>query len=382
MKNNVGNEKIDTKKLNETIYLGNKILKILFFLLLIVGIYAITLIFIAWKVVAFMLLILKVLSPFFIGLIIAWLLDPFVKFLHKKGINRVAGTFIVYIVMLIILYLTVTTIFPMLLDQVNGFIKTLPNVFDNITMWLNNLVDRFKNISFIDTNTVKADLISSTNSFVKSLTNDIPSNVVAFFGTIFSALGIFALGLMIGFYLLFDFDNIGKALTSLIPKGARKDALKLFNEANNSLFNYIKGTIFVSIIIFALSSLIFALVGLKEPLLFGLICGLTNIIPYVGPYIGAFPATVVAFTQGIPTGIITLICIGIIQFIEGNFIQPLVMSKTMKLHPVTILIGLLIFGYFFGVLGMIIATPLVAIIKSILLFIESKYEILKFGQGK
>jgi predicted PurR-regulated permease PerM len=124
------------------------------------------------------------------------------------------------------------------------------------------------------------------------------------------------------------------------------------------------------------------IVGLKAPLLFGLICGITNIIPYIGPYLGALPATIVAFTQGVPVGIMTVVSILIVQFVEGNFIQPLVMSKTMKLHPVTILIGLLVFGYFFGVLGMIIATPLVAMIKSIAMFLENKFNILRFNQQK
>lgn len=325
-------------------------------------------------------MILKILSPFFIGIVIAWLLDPCVKFLYKRGINRVLGTILVYIVMLVVLYLIITSVFPLLLNQINEFIATLPMVFDDIIVWSNNFVDRFHNISFLDIETVKTDLVDSINAFVLSLTTDIPAMTVNFFKGLVSAIGIFALGLMIGFYLLFDFDNVGKVLLSLLPARARKDALILFMEANDSLFNYIKGTLFVSFIIFVISSIVFTIIGLKAPLLFGLICGITNIIPYIGPYLGAIPATIVAFTQGMTIGIITLITICIVQFVEGNFIQPLVMSKTMKLHPVTILLGLLIFGYFFGIWGMIIATPLVAIIKSIAIFIENKYNILKFKQ--
>lgn len=382
MKGLFNNEKIDTKKLNEIIKSGNNILKLLFVLLVIVGIYAITLIFKEWKILAFILLMLKILSPFFIGIVIAWLLDPCVKFLHKRGINRVLGTIIVYLVMLVILYLLLTTIFPLLLNQINEFITTLPAVFDDITIWSNNFIDRFKNINFIDVDAIKDDLVVSIDSFVSSMTTDIPVMVVDLVKGFFSTVGIFALGLMIGFYLLFDFDNVGRILITLLPVGIRKDVLSLFIEANDSLFNYIKGTTLVSALIFVLSSLIFAFVGLKAPLLFGLICGITNVIPYIGPYMGAIPATIVAFTQGIPTGLITIAGIVVVQFVEGNFIQPLIMSKTMKLHPVTILIGLLVFGYFFGVLGMIIATPLVAIIKSIAVFFENKYNILKFKQNE
>jgi predicted PurR-regulated permease PerM len=380
MKGIFNNEKVDTKNLNEIIRFSSKILKVLFILLVIVGIYSVTLIFKEWKIVAFILLIFKILAPFFIGIVIAWLLDPCVKFLNKRGINRVAGTCIVYVVMLVILYLAITSIFPVLLDQINEFIATLPSVFDEVIKWTNGFVDRFKDISFIDVETIKADLISSINSIVGSLTQDIPQTIVKFIRGMFSTLGVVALGLMIGFYLLFDFDNAGKVLLSLLPSRFRKDVISLFIDANDSIFNYIKGTLFTSLIIFILSAVIFTFTGLKAPLLFGLICGVTNIIPYVGPYLGAVPAVIVAFTQGVPTGIIVIISLAVVQFIEGNLIHPLIMSKAMKLHPVTILIGLLLFGYFFGVLGMIIATPLIAVIKSVVLFLGHKYDIFRFKQ--
>jgi predicted PurR-regulated permease PerM len=380
MRNLFNNEKVDTKSLNEVIKLGSKILKILYVLLVIVGIYSITLIFKEWQILPFLLLIIKILSPFFIGIIIAWLLDPCVKFLHRRGISRVVGTALVYIVMLLILYLVITTIFPLLLGQVNDFITILPNIFGSITDWLNGFVNRFSDLSFIDIETFKADLVLSVNNFVSSLTTDIPMTVIGFIKAMFSTIGIVAVGLMIGFYLLFDFDNVGKVLMSMIPKAFRKDALALFTNANDSVFNYIKGTFLVSTLVFILSSVVFTITGLQAPLLFGLICGITNVIPYIGPYLGAFPAVLVAFTQDIATGIVVLVAVVIIQFIEGNFIQPLVMSKTMKLHPVTILIGLLLFGYFFGIVGMIIATPLIAVIKSVLLFAEQKFEILRFKE--
>ena len=162
MKKLFNNEKIDTKSLNEVIKLGSRILKVLFVLLVIVGIYAVTLIFKEWKILPFILLILKILSPFFIGIIIAWLLDPCVKFLHKRGINRVVGTSLVYIVMLLLLYLLITTIFPLLLGQLNDFIRVLPDVFSNVTDWLNNFIDRFENISFIDVEAIKTDVVTQS----------------------------------------------------------------------------------------------------------------------------------------------------------------------------------------------------------------------------
>ena len=126
----------------------------------------------------------------------------------------------------------------------------------------------------------------------------------------------------------------------------------------------------------AVTSIAFWIIGLRAPLLFGLFCGITNIIPYAGPYIGGAPAVIVGYSQGPLVGTLTLISIGVVQFLEGNLLQPLIMSKTTKLHPVTIMLGLLVFGHFFGILGMVISTPVIAAIKAIFLFFDDKYGIL------
>jgi predicted PurR-regulated permease PerM len=119
----------------------------------------------------------------------------------------------------------------------------------------------------------------------------------------------------------------------------------------------------------------FTIVGLEAPLLFGVFCGLTDLIPYIGPYIGGAAAVVVGFSQGPVIGISVLIICIIVQLVENYILQPVVMSKAMQLHPVTIIVGLLIFGHFFGIIGMIIATPCIALLKVIYRFIVNKYDL-------
>jgi len=146
---------------------------------------------------------------------------------------------------------------------------------------------------------------------------------------------------------------------------------------NVSLRSYVRGAVVDCGLIFVLSSVGLWACGLKVPALFGLFCALTNIIPYAGPYIGGAPAVIVGFTQNPMIGILSLIVIVVIQFLEGNFLQPLIMAKTTKLHPVTIMLGLLIFGYFFGIIGMLVSTPVIATLKTIFKFYNEKYEIIK-----
>ena len=100
-----------------------------------------------------------------------------------------------------------------------------------------------------------------------------------------------------------------------------------------------------------------------------------NVIPYAGPYIGGAPAILVAFSQGMGVGIGVTLSIVIIQALEGNIMSPIVMSKTTKLHPVTIIVGLLIFGHFFGIVGMLLSTPIISVGKVVIEFIDSKIHI-------
>ena len=127
--------------------------------------------------------------------------------------------------------------------------------------------------------------------------------------------------------------------------------------------------------VFVGDSIGFAIVGLKAPILFGLLCGITDLIPFIGPYIGGIAAVIVGFSQSPIIGIITVIIVVLVQCIENYVLQPVVMSKTMKLHPVTIILGLLIFGHFFGIVGMILATPTIALVKVIYRFFKNKYHL-------
>ena len=124
---------------------------------------------------------------------------------------------------------------------------------------------------------------------------------------------------------------------------------------------------------FILSTISFYILGLKGALLYGFICGITNIIPFIGPYMGASIPVLIAFTKSISFGIIVSIVIFVIQTIEGNIIAPIIMSKSVYIHPITSIISLLIFGYFFGIIGMIIAIPIAAIGKELYLYYKKNY---------
>lgn len=371
-------KEIDTKNLNEVIGLSKKILKIMYGLFIILAIYVAIILFKELNIKSTLLIILKVLTPLFIGLVVAWLFEPFVKKLKKKGIRRSFGAIIVYVIFILILAIIIGSIIPILIEQINDFALSLPSIFDNIKNWINGIFEQLNNIDGFDALSMKDEIFRKVEAFGIGITSALPEMLINAVKSFFSGMGTFVVGLIIGFYLLVSFDNANELLLSWLPKKVQNDTRDLLNEVNTSLRKFIRGAIYDCGLVFVVTSLGLLLIGLKSPLLFGLFCGITNIIPYAGPYIGGAPAVIVGFSQGPLTGILTLLVIVVVQFLEGNLLQPVIMSKTTKLHPVTIMLGLLIFGHFFGIAGMVLSTPIIAAIKTIILYFIEKFELLKY----
>jgi len=369
------NEELDIEKINNSVGLLNKILKILFILLTIFGIYLVIKLFQELKIKDIIIVLLKTIAPVFIGLFVAWLFDPLVIKLKSKGIKRGIGALIVYIVFLSFLVILISAIIPILTEQINEFVKTLPSIFNSIKDWLENIIGGLS-IEGFDMKSFEADVFNKLQNWSTDLANSLPNITVNFLKSFFSGILTFIIGLIIGFYFLIGFDNARELLITLLPKALQKDTRNLGMEVNTSFRRFINGALIDASFVFIITSIAFTIIGLRAPLLFGLFCGLTNIIPYAGPYIGGTPAIIVGFSQGPVTGLLTLLAVVIIQFLEGNFLQPVIMSKTTKLHPVTIIAGLLIFGHFFGIIGMVISTPIIAALKAIFKFFNEKYNII------
>ena len=371
-------EELNVENLNDVVSLSKKILKIVYILVLFIGVYLLIKLTKELKILPIIFSILKTITPLFIGLFIAWLFDPFVKWLSKKKIKRGLGTLITYIIIIGVIGIIIGSIVPILSDQLNEIVKIVPTDFDNIKGWINDIFNNLKNIDNFDADAVKIQMFDKIESLGTDLTESLPSMLVSFVSSFFSGIGTFIVGLVIGFYLLMSFDNASGLMLTWLPKNWQEDTKELFGELDLTLRRFIKGALLDSFVVFVVTSIGFSIIGLRAPLLFGLFCGITNIIPYAGPYIGGIPAALVGFSISPLTGILTIIVLVIIQTLEGNFLQPVIMSKSTKLHPVTIILGLLIFGYFFGILGMAVATPVISCLKTIFTFFVEKYNLLSY----
>lgn len=304
-------------------------LNILIYLLIaLVSIYIIRML----KITGLCCIFLSILSPLFFGYIIAWIIRPIVD---KIKCNRVISTSIIYLLFIGIIILILLNIIPLIIKESKQIIPIIKYyVMHNKIIF--NIYESF-NFNKILTSTIKNINVCLNNVL------GIVMNIVYSF--------------IFGFFFLIS--KYKKSYFSFIPLNLRK-------KINKDLRLYIRSIVLDGLFMFIVFSLLFSIVGLSSPLLFALFCAITNIIPYFGPYIGGIPAILLGLSKSFKLGIIVTIIIIVVQMIENTIIQPLIVSKNVDLNPIYILIGVIIFSHFFGIIGMIISTPIVLVIRNII----------------
>ncbi len=329
--------KLNSEELNGVISLSKKILKVVYILLVVASIYIFLRIMKELHIFYFVTRLLKILIPLFIGIIVAWLINPFIKWLEGKKVRRIIGTLFAYLLIIGCIVLLVNAIIPLLYNQILELVDNFPNIFASVKNWTADILGRVDS-KYINIDTIEKNVIDRLDEYSRSLSTSLPSLIVNGASSIISSIGTFIVGLVIGFFLTLSCSNLGGTLLELFPKKVQTPISELCGKINLSLRNYVNGALIDTFVVFLVSTIAFAIIGLKAPILFGLFCGLMNVIPYAGPYIGGAPAVIVGFSQGTGIGIAVLIAIVIIQTIEGNFLQTLIISRATKLNPVTIII--------------------------------------------
>ena len=369
-----GKVKLDNTKLNKLINHANNLVKLLYFLFIIGIILAGIIVIKELHIISFILSVLSVLSPIFIGFIIAWLFKPLVIKIESKGIHKIVAILIVFLLILLFVFIFFKVFIPVLYNQINDLIKIFPSILNSISNFLDKLILKFQNEG-IDIGNFKENILNGINMYTDSLSKNIPSYVLGITKSFFSVIGVVLMGIVVAIYILLDYENLYDNCVKIIPSKNCKEIKNLINTIGDEVRKTINGTLLVALMVLVADTIAFSLIGLNSPLLFGVLCGLTDLIPFVGPYIGGGAAVIVAFTESTPIGVGVLISCIIVQCIENYILQPIVMSKATKINPVLIIGALLLFGKFFGILGMIIATPILAFLKVMYEYISKKKEL-------
>ena len=327
-----------------------------FLLLLLIAIYVFLKIRFVWlpilRVTAIIIL------PFAIGGFITYLLHPIVEKLHQKVLHRGLAIFLIDILFFGGLGICVYKGVPAIIDQIKDLSESAPVLAEQYREWINMLQSHTR--EWPDGLQTRMD--EGIDAFEKKLDSLLTVIVNILIKFLNSAL-IMMIIPFIAFYMLKDFPLIKRALWYITPKPWRRKGTLFLKDVDESLGSYIRGQLLVCIIIGSVSALLFWLFHLKYPLILGLIVGITNVIPYFGPIIGAVPAVIIAATSSVKLVLITLVIVFGLQFLEGNILSPMIVGKSLHMHPLIIMVALTAGGEIGGILGLILAVPGLVVIK-------------------
>ncbi|NCN07067.1 AI-2E family transporter [Candidatus Falkowbacteria bacterium] len=310
-------------------------------------------------IIFFLFFVRDVILIVFVSLILASALDPWVDYMQKHKIPRGFGILIIYLVAVLVLAGTVYLIIPPITIEVKNLSKDFPMYWEKI----NSSVDSFRTYS---------DSHGWTENIQQSL-DELQSNVGALagaaggiFNTAFAFLGgivsIFIVAVLT-FYLTVEEHAMKRVLRSLVPVKYQPYVTHLVNRIQEKIGMWLRGQLILSLIIFLLSWFGLTILGVKYALVLALFAGVTELIPYLGPFIGAIPAIFIALTQAPILALFVLIVYVIIQQLENHVIVPKVMQKAVGLNPIITIISMMIGFKLAGVLGIVIAIPVATAIS-------------------
>ncbi|MED3645332.1 AI-2E family transporter [Halalkalibacterium halodurans] len=304
-------------------------------------------------------------APVIIAGILYYLFRPIVGLLSKK-LNR--GLSILILFLMIIGAFTAFSLIvgPELQRQFQSLYNNLPTLINQvrdtfIALQSNELFNRFQESETFQPEEMISRFVNSLNDIIGT----IGANITGFIGALANFFIILVLVPFILFYLLKEGEKLPVQLLKLFNKKQQHEGRLILADMDKMLSSYIQGQIIVSFCVGILCYIAYLIIGLDYALILALVAMFTNVIPFVGPWIGTFPAVIVAFIDSPLTALIVVIVVVVIQQIESNLISPQVMGKKLAIHPITIIFILLVAGRFAGVVGMLLAVPTYAVGKVI-----------------
>jgi len=308
------------------------------------------------------LFVLKVaVTPFFIACFIAYLLHPLIEKLHEKGVPRTLAILLIYILFFGGLGYGVYKGTPAIITQLQEMNEQFPQFVNMYETWTDGVREQTENFPEFVNEKVK-QIFAGIEGKIQALLNKVMSTAR---GILDSLLIIFLIPFIV-FYILKDYGEFYHIFWKIVPEKWRKDGQQLAKEIDKSLGNYIRGQLFVCLILGGVSALAFWFIGMKYPLLLGIIVGVTDIIPYFGPILGAIPTLMIAATVSTNLVIKAGIALAILQFVESNILSPYIVGRSLRMHPVVIMLALLIGGEVGGLVGLLLSVPLLAILRTII----------------
>ena len=323
----------------------------------------------------FIIVFNTIVAPIIVSIILYYLFNPLVNLMERYNISRLWGVIILFLVIIGVIALAINLLIPVIGAQFKSFGNNFPYYVDKV----NKFIDSVTKYSLI------SNFYGQIQDQLDSLAKKLPSMVSDYFNGFGSKVKNFAealvnVGVVIAttpfvlFFMLKDGHRFKEFSTNLMPPKFRKDFHDLLDKMSLQVGSYIQGQIIVSFCIGILLFIGYSIIGLDYSLILASIAAVTSVVPYIGPTIAISPAIIIALITS-PIMLLKLVIVWTaVQFIEGHFISPNIMGKTLKIHPLTIIFILLSAGNLLGVVGVILGIPAYAILKVLVSHLYTMYK--------
>lgn len=317
-------------------------------------------------------ILFSALAPFLAALIIAYLLAPLVSFMERCRISRPVAIAVIYLVFALIIFIFCVRVAPLFLDDLEDLAGQVPTYAAGLQKFLHRLESSYHRFNLppsarqIVENNIEA-LGTALASRLEHLYN--------FLLSLLNSLIVFLLVPVLTYYFLRDESLFKRSILYIFPPRHRRRVISTVEEINIALGAFVRGSLLVSLLVavFTYAGLYF--LGVKFPLVLAVFIGVTNLIPIIGPVIGALPAWLVAFLDTPLLSLKVALLVLLIQQVESQFIAPVILGRSARLHPLVIILALLLGGKLFGFIGLLLAVPVALVlrilVKHILIFWRS-----------
>ncbi|RCX13788.1 putative PurR-regulated permease PerM [Anaerobacterium chartisolvens] len=309
----------------------------------------------------------KILTPFIMAIVIAYLVSPVAGAMERKKIPRSAAIIFIYLLFMLAAITTVIFIMPELIKNIKDLMGTIPEITEGYRSLFNSVSSFIISSGWPED--IKSAIFSEVQNSVLMAQNYVADKLKDFLAGFVETVGIFLdviLSMVIAYYFIKDAEAFKEGALSLLPRRWRNGMVDTAREINVILAGFIQGQLLVAVIIGVLETIGLLIVNVKYAVVLGFIGGLANIIPYFGPFIGAVPAVAIAFMESPAKALWTAVVFTIIQQIDNSFISPKIIEGRLGLHPVSTIAAVLAGAQFFGIVGMLFAVPVAAVIKVII----------------
>lgn len=343
---NIGNNYVDDKR-----KVRLNLRKILKYVLIFAGAAIIITIFKSYNSLRYLL------NAFLTSVVIAYVLNPLVKWLETRypKLKRKWWILIIFLALFLILLFMMVSLLPRTINEFSKLVNNFPIYLDQAKKVVIDLSHKYFGRDVLNLEKLKVRDI-----FGKLGTSDFNfSSMMVGVKSTFSKIVIAVLVPIFVFYLLNDKEIFIKKLKELIPEKYREQSVAIGKKMDESVFKYVKGKILMAIYVGAAVGIFLGIIGVDFALVIGIITMFADIIPYIGPFLGLAPATVFALLDSSTKAIFVIIMFLFLQWTENNIVGPKIMSDQLGYHPMFVLIITIAGGFLFGFVGMIFALPFV-----------------------